>query len=197
MKRNFILAALLVFFVTSTFAQRPPTLTDDDVESVKAKPMESPTTKTSSAWEEFSSEEGGFAVKWPERPSERSQKVDYDSGQFEQKMFAVQRAGIIYSVIYFDIQAPVKSAEELERRFGGVRKRILKNNKVKLESETAMTMAGYNGKEFIVSDGEQLVTMKVFAVGKRFYNIATYSKKGEDSSELETQFFSSFRILEQ
>ena len=108
MKRSAILTVLLTLLVTSAFAQRPPTLTDDDIESPKPKAEEKgkpipagvSTATTNSAWEEFSSQEGGFTAKWPGKPTEKSQQVETDSGQLDQKMFALEKNGIGYGVIY-------------------------------------------------------------------------------------------------
>lgn len=205
MKRTVILVALWALFVTTVLAQRPPTLTDDDIEPPKPKVEEKgkptvsgiPTAKTDSAWAEFSSEEGGFAARWPGKPAEKSQKIDTNSGQLNQKMFALEQNDIGYGVIYFDLPAPVKSAEEMEMRFTGVRNRFLKNDKVKLLSETAMTLAGYAGKEFQYEQGDRIVTMKIFAIGQRVYSVFVAPKKGGNSSEAEAPFFSSFRIIAQ
>ena len=106
MKRTAILVALWALFVMNAFAQRPPTLTDDDIEPPKPKVEEKgkptvsgiPTAKTDSAWAEVSSEEGGFAARWPGKPAEKSQKIDTDSGQLNQKMFALEQNNIGYGL---------------------------------------------------------------------------------------------------
>ncbi len=203
MKRLAILITLLVLFVTSAVAQRPPTLTDDDIESPKTKTEEKgkptsaslPVGKADSAWTEFSSPEGGFSVKWPGKPLEKSQKVDTDSGQLDQKMFALEKNGVGYGVVYFDLPAPVRSAEEMEMRFTGIRNQLLKSGKVKLLGETAMTLAGYMGKEFQYEQGESLVTMKVFAFEQRVYSVFLVVQKGQPSTGTESPFFSSFRVI--
>ncbi len=203
MKRIAILVTLLVLFITSAVAQRPPTLTDDDIESPKTKTEEKgkptsaslPVGKTDSTWTEFSSPEGGFSAKWPGKPLEKSQKVDTDSGQLEQKMFALEKNGVGYGVVYFDLPAPVRSAEEMELRFTGIRNQFLKNGKVKLLGETVMTLAGYTGKEFQYEHDESLVTMKVFAFEQRVYSVFLVVQKGQPSMGNESPFFASFRVI--
>ena len=205
MKRSAILTVLLTLLVTSAFAQRPPTLTDDDIESPKPKAEEKEkpipagvsTATTNSAWEEFSSQEGGFTAKWPGKPTEKSQQVETDSGQLDQKMFALEKNRIGYGVIYFDLPAPVKSVEEMEMRFAGVRSRFLKNDKVKLLTERVMTLAGYAGKEFQYEQGDRLVTMKIFAIEQRVYSVFLATQKDKHPPGSESPFFSSFRIIGQ
>ena len=103
MKHTIILIALLALLGTNIYAQRPPTLTDDDVETARKEPVkakaEEPAkpipavkaavknTSTKSSWQNFSSAEGGFSILMPKTPQKDFRSVETPNGKLDMTMF--------------------------------------------------------------------------------------------------------------
>lgn len=111
MKRTIILTALLALFVTSAFAQRPPTLTDDDVETAKkpkvqdkTKPGEPSSARTNSIWIEVAPASSGFKILMPAQPKISSQPQELPMlGTAEFHELQVSDDKHFYQVVYFKL----------------------------------------------------------------------------------------------
>jgi hypothetical protein len=206
MKRNLIITALLIFFVTSAFAQTP-TLTDDDVEATKtAKPTSKPTATTNSTsatktkidpiWVDRFSVEGGFSISMPAT----STKTEFPFGNSEAdsfKAFMSTEDGIVYMAGYADGFKIIGSKEKITQlildQMVGV---VAKAFKGKLINQHDISSHNLPGKEIELENEEEnkLIKLRVFAGTKRVFILFSLASKSESQSEKIRQFLDSFKI---
>ena len=211
MKHTIILIALLALFGTNIYAQRPPTLTDDDVETTKtekpnAKENPKPTATTNSnptskkkidpTWADFTSVEGGFSISMPAT----STKTEFPFGKSEAdsfKAFMSTENGIVYMAGYADgykiIGTDEKITQLLLDQMVGV---VAKAFKGKLINQHDISSQNLPGKEVELENEEenQLIKLRLFAGTKRIFVLLSLASKSEAQSDKIPHFLDSFKI---
>jgi hypothetical protein len=208
MKRMTIFAALLVLLVTSVAAQRPPTLTDDDIESVKtvkpkaeenAKPTAStPPAKadTNSTWANFSSEAGGFTISMPATATKMEIPFGADNADLF-KAFVANQDGRTYIAGYADgfkvLGTNTKITQTVLEQIVDV---IAQKFRGKILNQRDITHQSHLGKEFELENPEEkaIVKMRVFAAEKRMFLLVSVVPKSESQSDKVSPFLDSFKI---
>lgn len=179
-------ACLLLVVINSGFAQDSPrTSTENAVE------------RQASSWQEFSSKDGGFAIKFPGSPKTETQTV---GGQFTLHIFNLHTFAE-YSVMYADYPTTINDSdpklakEVLDNGLAGavaeVHSSLLEVEEVSIENHP-----GRRYKERM-RDGS-ILRGQTYLVGHRLYQIAITTPKEEGAGAGEIEFYQSVakRFLE-
>lgn len=204
MKRIAILAALLTLFVTSGFAQRPPTLTDDDIVSPKTtKPKEEstkptasiPVTNTSGNWVEVAPDGGGFKIAMPGRPDAKTQTRELAVlGKVDHHLFQASDGDGVYQLSYFHLPksdvVDTNSATFRATFLSSLAQGLVKGVQGELVSETAIIQDGSEGREVQIKIQAGVVWSRLFLINGTMYSLSVLSN-GKESGK--TRFFNSFK----
>ena len=197
MKRITILAALLVLLVTSAFAQRRPTLTDDDIETTKTTSPKGDEkgSSSSSGWIEISPTASGCKVLMPTRPTARTQMQDLPMlGQVEHHLLQATEGNNVYQLTYFQLPSSesvdINSAAFRQAFLSGVTKGLVKSLQGELISETAINHEGAEGREAQIKVPSGVVWSRVFLINGKIYSLSVFS--ANSNLEGQRRFFNSF-----
>ncbi len=207
MNRLSILAILLTLFVTNVFAQRPPTLTDDDIETTRsAKPKSEEKPKPNSAapapgtianWGEVAPTGGGFKVAMPGRPTTNTQAQEFLLfGKIEHHVIQVGEGKSFYQVTYFRLPESEKidtsTASFRQAFFSGLAQGLVKSLQGELLTETTITHEGSEGREMQIKTEYGIVWSRMFLMNGMVYSLSVLSASQE--RENQNRFFGSFTI---
>ncbi|HYO90646.1 MAG TPA: energy transducer TonB [Pyrinomonadaceae bacterium] len=114
----------------------------------------------------------GFSIKMPGEPKALSQQIDTQIGQLTQYAYLFSTETGNYIVSYFDLPRPLTSPDEIKRALDSGRENMLAANKsLKLLKEQEIKVAGHDGQELLIEDGEFLVRQRAFIAGSRVFQI--------------------------
>lgn len=206
MKRTTIFAALLALFVTSGLAQRPPTLTDDDIVSPKTtKPKEESAKPNAPAgsipvasgnWVEVAPDGGGFKITMPGRPTTNTQTQELPVlGKVDHHMLQVADGSSVYQLTYFHLpkseMVDTNSATFRAAFLTSLAQGLAKGVQGELVSETAISQDGTEGREVQVKIQAGVVWSRLFLINGTMYSLSVLSNGKEGDGK--TRFFNSFK----
>jgi hypothetical protein len=170
MKRNFVYSAILMLVVSAfVIAQEKVTL------------------------KEFVSTTGGFSVKMPGTPEDKSEQIDSADGPLDVHTFAVDVGKTGYVVQYNDYSDPVTS-DEIEKILAAVRDGGSKEIQGKIVSEKTISRSGFPGKSIQVESGDLVYYEDCYIAGQRLYQVIFSMPAGEKMPKEAEEFRSSFQI---
>lgn len=133
-----------------------------------AVPETSEVESNPSNWKEFSSTCGRFTALFPGIPTVTDNSND--TGLCDAQAYTV-KTSVEYMVFFKDFVVDLeKDPKEFNRAFDSMRDYTIAASKGKVLDETAISIAGNRGRVMrITGPDERLMTVKAFAVAKRFY----------------------------
>lgn len=152
---------------------------------------------TFSSWINYSSKEGKFQVKFPEKPKLSIAKLDTVAGVRENNWFTVNQPGKQFAVSYTDFQTlPKMNEKDLKQNYDNVRDGTVKQTNAKIISDKDIWLNDYFGRELVMKLGDETITARMYLVDQRLYQ-AIFTIKDKYKNETETQnFLNSFVINE-
>jgi hypothetical protein len=170
MKRNSVYSAILILVIFAfASAQEKITLT------------------------EFVSAKGGFSVKMPGKPEDRSEQVDSADGPLDVHTFALDVGKNGYVVQYNDYSDPV-TKDEIEKILSAVRDGGSKQIQGKIVSEKTHSRNGFPGKSIQVESGDLVYFEDCYLAGQRLYQVIFSMPVGDKMPPEAEEFRSSFQI---
>lgn len=150
------------------------------------------------AWEEFTSEEGGFTVMMPKTPTHETSEIPTAIGPVTMHTFSASNNNKwAYMVIYSDYDAESVSAADPSTMLEGARDGVMKQLGGKIVIDRDLTIGGYPGKEVevVTSDKQFRCRARLFLVDNRLYQvIAVVPGKAKLTKDAE-KFLESFKIM--
>ena len=148
-------------------------------------------------WREFRSTEGGFSVMLPGRPEEQSQMTATVFGTIESVVFLVDKGDSGYLTSYADYPPELVQGSPIEVILDGISVGILSQSGGTLVRSLKIQMGEFEGRQLeIISPGEEsLLTVRIYLVGNRIYQLSVVAKVGENVSADATLYFESFALL--
>lgn len=123
------------------------------------------------SWKTFSPVPG-FSIKMPGLPAAHSRQMDTPIGPLTQYAYLLTTETCNYIVSYFDLPRPVTDPKEVKSALDSGRDNMLAANKeLKLLKEQEVKVAGYDGQELMIEDGETFGLHRGFVAGSRVYQI--------------------------
>jgi hypothetical protein len=153
-----------------------------------------------SAWQTYTSKEGGFSVDMPGKPTEQKATPQTPQGPLN-VIIAFLKAGDV-TYIAMRIQNPLDVPVDQEDAFiMGARGSDVASTKGKLIDEKTTTLDGHKVGDFTVespapdgSGGSITSRVRYYPRGKWTYNIRVMTPKGKESPEETKKFFDSLKI---
>jgi hypothetical protein len=196
MRRTIIFTALLALFVTSTFAQHTPSLTDDDIEaSKKPKPTEAPATTTNSNWIEVAPDSSGFKILMPGRPTATTKTLELPTlGNADLHQLQLTDDKFFYKVVYFQMPTSetvnTNSQSFRDALFIGMVQGFIRTAKGELIKETTINFQGSEGRDIQIKTANMMVWSRMFLINGVMYSL-TFGSKNNETENLK-KFFGSF-----
>jgi hypothetical protein len=146
-------------------------------------------------WQEYASKQGKYSVSFPEKPTEKMNKV----GSLTVYTVSAESAGTLrFVVYYFDTgisEAQLKDAEAKEKMLDQGQQILTTTITGKLQNQKKITLDGNPGRQFDIGDAQGKVYGRVYLAGTSMYVLAAQSRGGKDVPMADTKkFFESFKI---
>lgn len=149
-------------------------------------------------WREFRSTEGGFSVMLPGKPEEQSQTTASAYGTVESHVFLVDNGESGFLTSYVDYPLELIRDSSVGVILDGVSVGILSQSSGTLVSSVDIQFGDYDGRQLEITSpgGESVLTVQIYLVGNRIYQLSVVAKVGANVSADTTLYFESFTLLE-
>ena len=149
-------------------------------------------------WREFRSTDGGFSVMLPGKPEEQSQTTASAYGTVESHVFLVNNGESGFLTSYVDYPLELIRDSSVGEILDGVSVGILSQSSGTLVSSVDIQFGDYDGRQLVITSpgGESVLTVQIYLVGNRIYQLSVVAKVGADVSEETTMYFESFTLLQ-
>lgn len=156
-------------------------------------------TATPPTLEEFSSENGGFAISTPLTLEESVQSVDTAVGPIEIHTFTGENRNAAYVVAYSDYPAEMVSQVDPTMLLDGSRDGAVQNVNGTLVSEETLDLNGNPGRSLVIDattdTGEDAtVNARLYLVENRLYQVLVVVPKGKEEGVDIAGFLNSFSL---
>jgi hypothetical protein len=203
MKTKILLTVLIVLLVSllSGCGDAEPTQAPTAIPPTSTP---APTPTPESTWQEFSSEEGWFAVSMPDTPVEQQQNQPSDAGDITLHIFMAEAEEAAYAVMYFDFPAfglPT-TEQDIEKALDNGRDGALANMSATLVSEERVSLGDHTGRHVVYEISEDTIpgggegVMRFFLIDGRVFQLLAIGAKGQLPAQNVTKFLDSFQVLE-
>lgn len=152
-------------------------------------------------WERFNSPEGRFNILMPKKPEVEVKDVDSAIGKLTLYAYSASTVTGYYLVSYGDYPVEPKDVAQREKVLDGVRSGVLNGLEAKMDSEKKITLGEHPGREFTAAKNVQgsdvVFNWRIFLVGRRLYQLAVVTQKGDAASPDIAKFLTSFDLNKQ
>jgi len=143
-------------------------------------------------WQEFTSQEGNFAVLMPGTPTKQE---PVSAGGLEVHNYTALQNGTAYVVGYNLFSVNLLKQLTIEQTLDFVVKGMIGQANGKLISSSNIKLQNYAGKEIKIEGNNLFFQGQIFVVKQRVYYVLVASKTDPSSIKENKMFFSSFRLL--
>jgi len=150
-----------------------------------------------SAWYDYRSDTGRFAVAFPASPKESLRTANTAVGAIENRIASVTRDSIAYSVAFALYPSDYVASTSTGKLLDGARDGAVSATGGNLITETLIEMDGFPGREitFSVQGGVGMVLSRFYLVESSLYQITVTSHKDKFMSENIGMFMDSFKLM--
>jgi hypothetical protein len=156
--------------------------------------------KDETTWRELKPEGKGFSVLLQGTPKESENF--YQEGLVSVAMLIYTSephfgfTGVVYAALVGDISYPNFMTFDEDKGYeGGLQALMKKLPNSKLASQARIKVAGYHGREFVISCSKGLVTSRMLKKGDRIYLLMMLHPENKNYSSQKDKFFGSFNLL--
>jgi len=144
-------------------------------------------------WQEYVNPEGRFRVLFPGTPDrELVHAQGRSKGRVLATTFTVETPDVSYAVAYEDLDAKVKTAEQLVEQHRG---EAAAGKAGKLVSDRDVTVGTHRGKELVIQlAGGGTAHIRYVAAGERLYKLTVLGRKQTPDPAAVAKFFDSFQL---
>lgn len=128
------------------------------------------------AWQLFASAEGGFAALFPGSPTKSGQVLKTGVGSLPSFSVELKTGLAEYLVSYMNFPNAFDDPAALKAAYDGGRDATLSSHQLTLVAEREVTLNGYIGRHTTAAGKDQLLNNRVFAVGKRLYQVTIVTR---------------------
>lgn len=152
------------------------------------------------AWIDLASEQGGFKLLLPSKPTEQVMPIPSATGSLDVHIYvSLGQEGIAYIASYTDLPSAPGDQSQIIKALDDVRNGQLKNAKGKLLSETSISLDGHPGRELKIETAVGPTVVRIYLVNRRLYQILAVIPQAAAGSEAvardTAKFLSSFRVI--
>jgi len=155
-------------------------------------------TAAGTEWKLFTSESGGFSVRFPREPEKQTEQVNMPVGEGYKKinmyMIMVRDPGFTYLVVYNEM--PEWNPEDADYIFDQARDGGIASLNGKLISEKDIRLDSHPGREIKLNNSKGLYyRSRMYLVEDRFFQISVTTLEKEAASSNIAKFLNSFELL--
>ena len=147
-----------------------------------------------SDWIVLSPKDGGFSVKLPSKPTERSLPQGTETGQTPSPVYELTSGSLKYVITYKDHPFDVEGAQRDKLLEMGAEAGIIRAGG-KVVSNKPISLDEYPGREVKGEMGGFLNQSRVYLVKQRLYLLIVWLPADKAGSENAAKFFESFKIV--
>ena len=210
MKRFLAVALITLGLSISTGAQEPgkaptKTSTQKSTPSTTRKPPRKRTrnatrrttppvntVKVEEPWSTFTSAAGRFSVLMPGKPTDKTETVQSDNGPYTSHTVILRDPKNTFLIGWVDYHPSFNFHRQMELEMN--RDVFVSDMKAKLLYSRDVVIDGFQAIEFTAETADKIFTSRVYMVGRRPYQIAIGSPKGENDSVAVDRFLNSFKV---
>ena len=158
-----------------------------------------PADQLPAGWQDFSPKDGGFRVKMPGIPEERTRKIEAGQDTVEMTLWGFERDGVTFIVSRTELQ-PEAIAGGPKKTLDEARDKGVRNSRGKLVEEKEIELAGHPGREIVLDlpdsrvRGGGIYRSRIYLVGRIHYQVVTLSPKARERPEEMKAFLESFQL---
>jgi len=148
-------------------------------------------------WKEFTSPDGRFSVEFPGTPKQVKDPRQTKFGKVEAQLVILSVSNrVFYGVEYLDYPASVLKAHGADELLDDAVESAVKGVKgARIDSKDTITASGSPGRQIVLSaPGNLQLTMKMFLVKNRLYQVIASVGKGEEKTADPKRFLESFKL---
>jgi hypothetical protein len=148
-------------------------------------------------WQTFTSDEGGFSVLMPDKPTPDTVAVFTLKGQKESHTFSYSDENLNdYLVAYSKFRETDTREMDYDALLDKIQKGILLGEEGKMRSKIALVLDGNPGRELTIEhpDGS-IKTHRFYLVGDYFYQLSVEIKRSESKTANTDRFLDSFKLI--
>lgn len=145
-------------------------------------------------WSKLAPKEMGFSVLMPGTASEHQATLQTKGGAVDVKYFVAEANRVTYVVSSSTFPKGTSKAETQEKRLDNARDGALATAGGKLESERAVKLQSYPGRELMIAGAKAFVRTRIYAVENHLYQVMAVGSKKQLGGSEQTRFFNSFKL---
>lgn len=148
-------------------------------------------------WKELTSADGRFSVDFPGTPKQVKDPRQTKFGKVEAQLVILSVSNkVFYGVAYLDYPASVLKAHGADELLDDAIDSAVKGVKgARIESKENVTQNGSPGRQLVLTaPGNLQLTMKMFLVKNRLYQVIASVGKGEEKIADPKRFLDSFKL---
>lgn len=148
-------------------------------------------------WRELKSTEGGFKVLMPARANKNTGPMGTGAGNAILTLWTAEAAGAVFGAGYADFPETADIAGSVASQLATARDGLARNVRGKVTSEQAVRVANLSGHSLIIEGfaadrSPRVVHARLYASGRRLYELAVIARPGALTEADLEMFFGSF-----
>ena len=149
-------------------------------------------------WKEYAISTGAFAISMPTPPVIEKHVVDTNSGLIVTHIILAKTGpSIAYAVVYCEYPQDALFCIAPEKYLNTASDQMVRKMNGDLISESQILLDGFPGKEIKMTIPNGILHLKLYAVGKRSYQIYAVALNDSASHADALKFLTSFRLLKE
>jgi hypothetical protein len=146
-------------------------------------------------WQAFSPADRSFTVWVPDKPNEFKKSVETPDGPTDVRIYEMALGEAKFVVSYSEIPEAKVIAGTEDKRLDNARDGAVASCKGKLKEEKSLLLDKNPGRELVIAiDGKTAVTLRLYAVKNRLYQIAVVGPPDLVASRDAQRFLTSFKL---
>lgn len=149
-------------------------------------------------WKEYAISTGAYAISMPTAPVIEKHVVDTDSGLIDTHIVLAKTGpSVAYAVVYCEYPQDALFCMAPEKYLNTASDQMVRKMNGDLISESQILLDGFPGKEIKMTIPNGILHLKLYAVGKRSYQIYAVALNDSASHADALKFLTSFRLLKE
>lgn len=147
-------------------------------------------------WKEYAISPGAFAISMPTPPVIEKHAVETETGLIDTHIILAKTgSSVAYAVVYCEYPQDTLFCRAPERYLNTASDQMLRKMNGTLISESPIRLGDFPGREIRMTVPNGILHLKLYAVGKRSYQIYAVALDDNGSHADARKFLTSFRLL--
>ncbi len=153
-------------------------------------------TAAGTEWKEYAIHQGAFAISMPMPPLIEKHTVKTETGPIDtQIVLAKIGSSVAYAVVYCEYPQDALFCKAPEKYLNNAGDQMAREMNGTMISESPIRLDGFPGREIRMTLPNGILHLKLYAVGRRSYQVYAVSLDNNGSHFDAQKFLASFRLL--